>query len=471
MAMKKVLLALSLFLFILSGLTAQCCPDRHSTNAHDGWLSCSPSINPVPGLGNSHWIRYDFGQVHSLHQSIFWNINDPDRLADNIQRARIDYSTSGTNWTFYGIVDFIQATGNPKYEGFTGPDFGGVSARYMVITPIQNFGGSCFGFSEMKIFTEPSEPTAFVINLNPCINDGVQYGIAGGLLKGGTYSGSGVVNSYEDKFDFDPDLAGPGRHTVSYQYQENGNLFTETAIIDVDECGTGSCGPCPPCSQVYQPILDGNPIQNGTFYKSPELNSEGVVNANYDINFRGAQSVNMQEGFEVEKNALFLAEIRKCTEVPVDNLLVNGDFEAATMSPWVIEKHQTADATMSLETNPAHILSGNASAKVVTTSTTNTSWHLQFKNTGASVEVGKSYVLTFAAKADKNVDVGMSISRNNSPWNGYDDMFSVMTTEWQFFTLPFVPDEDNNGNLRVAARLSNIPTGTYWFDDFVLIQQ
>ncbi len=469
--MKNLLLAISLLLFTVIESAAQCCPDRHSTNAHDGWISCSPSFNPVPGLGNSHWIRYDFGQVQSLYQSIFWNINDPGRLADNVQRARIDYSTNGSTWTFHGFVDFVQATGNPKYEGFTGPNFGGVSARYMVITPIQNFGGSCFGFSEMKIFTEPAAPTNFAINLDPCINDGLQYGIQGGLLKGGTYTGNGVVNSYEDKFDFDPDAAGPGRHTITYQYNENGNLFTETATIDVGECDTGNCGPCPPCSQVVQPILDGNPIQNGTFYKSPELNSEGVVNTAFDINFRGAEAVNLNENFEVEKNATFLAEIRKCTELPVNNLLVNGGFEAGNLSSWVMEQHETAEATMSLETNAAHVLTGNASAKVVTTSTTSTQWHLQFKNIGATVEEGREYILTFAAKADKNIDVPMAVSRNNYPWNGYDEMFSVLTTEWQFFTLPFIPDEDNTGHLRVAARLSNLPTGTYWFDDFVLIQQ
>ena len=79
--------------------------------------------------------------------------------------------------------------------------------------------------------------------------------------------------------------------------------------------------------------------------------------------------------------------------------------------------------------------------------------------------------MTFAAKADKNIDVNLTVSRDNSPFNQYDNMFSALTTEWQFFTLPFIPDEDNNGNLRVSARLSDLPTGTYWFDDFVLIQQ
>jgi len=469
--MKKIILSVCILLFISEVVNAQCCPDRHSTNAHDGWISCSPSQNPVPGLGNTHWIRYDFGQVHELHKSVFWNLNDPGRLADNARFTQVHYSTDGQNWSYWGNMNFVQATGHPKYEGFQGPDFSGIQARYLVLTVLTNFGGSCFGFSEMKIFTEPPGPNQIQLNVNACINDGIYYGLEGGLFKNGTYSGAGVINSYEDKFDFDPDLAGPGLHTITYQYMQAATLVTRTASINVSDCGTGNCGPCPPCDQVFQPILDGNPIQNGIFYDSPELNSKGTVNTAYDINFRGSQAVSMNQGFEVEHDAMFLAEIRKCTEIPVNNILVNGDFEAASMAPWVMELHDVAAATMSLETDPAHVLSGNASAKVVTTSTTGTEWHIQFKNIGSSLVNGQSYLLTFAAKADKNINIGTSVGRNNSPWNGYDYMTTGLTTEWQLFTLPFVPDEDNNGFVRLAARLSDLPVGTYWFDNFVIIQQ
>jgi len=466
--MKKLFLFISLFLFILCESIGQCCPDRHSTNAHDGWISCSPTFNPIAGLGNSHWIRYDFGQVHSLHQSIFWNINDPGRLADNIQKARIDYSTNGTNWTFYGLVDFIQATGDPKYEGFTGPDFNGLSARYMIITPIQNFGGSCYGFSEMKIYTEPAEAPDFVINLNTCINDGVQYSIEGGLHKGGTYFGSGVVNSYEDKFDFDPDASGPGRHTITYQYQENGNLFTETATIDVGDCGSGNCAPCPPCSNTFQPILDGDPILNGTYYDAPELNSVGNVNSAFDVDFRGSETVELNSGFEVKQDARFHAQIRKCTPT---NMLINGDFESGSLAPWVLELHNPASATMSLETNPVHVYNGNASGKVITTTTTDIPWNIQFKQFGPSVNDGQTYILTFAAKADRTVQVYSSVSRENAPYNGYGGMTNNLTTQWQNFSITVVPDEDNNGFVRVATHLSDIPPGVYWFDNFVLTPQ
>ncbi len=469
--MKKYLLAIGILIFIVNESVAQCCPDRHSTNAHDGWISCTPSQNPVAGLGNTHWIRYDFGQVHEMHQTTFWNLNDPDRLADNANYVRVHHSTDGQNWTYWGNINFVQATGDPKYEGFEGPNFNGIQARYLVLTALTNFGGSCSGFGEMRINTEPTTDQQFQISIDACINDGVFYGLDGGLAKDGAYAGTGVINSYEDKFDFDPDAAGPGLHTITYQYMDNGNLMTHTASINVKECGTSGCAPCPPCDQIFQPILDADPIQNGTFYVSPELNSVGTVNSNFDIDFRGGQAVLMKDGFEVQSDALFLAQIRKCDNIPTNNILVNGDFEDATLSPWSVELHETAAATMSIETNPVHVATGNASAKVVTTSTTDTGWHIQFKNTGSSLVANQQYILTFAAKADKNINVLTAVSRNNSPWNGYDDMVSGLTTEWQFFTLPVVPDEDNNGHLRVGFRLSDLPIGTYWFDNIVLIQQ
>ena len=49
-----------------------------------------------------------------------------------------------------------QASGASIYEGEEGPDFDGAKARYVLITPLSNFGGDCFGFSELKIqITDP----------------------------------------------------------------------------------------------------------------------------------------------------------------------------------------------------------------------------------------------------------------------------------------------------------------------------
>ena len=79
--------------------------------------------------------------------------------------------------------------------------------------------------------------------------------------------------------------------------------------------------------------------------------------------------------------------------------------------------------------------------------------------------------MTFAAKADVAVDISATVSREISPFTNYAFKSIGLTTQWQQFSLNVVPDEDNNGFVRVSARLSDIPAGTFWFDDFVLTAQ
>lgn len=132
----------------------QCDMDRHNTNAFDGWVSCNRASNPNPANGNSHWIMYDLGQTISLYASQFWNVNHPDHLDWGIRTARIEYSLDGTNWTLVEDFSFPQATGVSLYSGVDGPDFAGITARYVLITALNNYGGGCSGFSELKIFTQ-----------------------------------------------------------------------------------------------------------------------------------------------------------------------------------------------------------------------------------------------------------------------------------------------------------------------------
>ena len=149
--MKRVLF--SSFLIFLGIWTshAQCFPDRHSTTWYDGWISCETSPNPITSYGETHWIRYDFGFVYEFYKSTIWNNNEPSQLNNGVQDYLIDYSIDGISWTNLGSYTLAQATGKSNYQGEEGPDFNGVSARYVVLTPISNYGGSCYGISEIKI--------------------------------------------------------------------------------------------------------------------------------------------------------------------------------------------------------------------------------------------------------------------------------------------------------------------------------
>ncbi|RMF01484.1 MAG: T9SS C-terminal target domain-containing protein [Bacteroidetes bacterium] len=149
--MQKTLIITVFFLFVTFSSSAQCFLDRHSTNWYDAWLSCTPAMNPNPARGESHWILYNFNETYELFQMHVWNMNAPDHWADGMQDLAIDISTDGLNWTSVGEFSLPMAPASPTYEGIDLFNFGGLSAQYVLITGLTNYGGTCYGLSEIRI--------------------------------------------------------------------------------------------------------------------------------------------------------------------------------------------------------------------------------------------------------------------------------------------------------------------------------
>ncbi len=148
----KLFLLTTILLLGLTEINAQCYPDRHSTSVYDSWLSDEKNPNPNTTRGLSHWIMYDLGSTYNLGQTHFWNLNDPDRLAQGMQNFYVDVSADGMTWKEIGEFSLSQASGATNYEGEVGPDFDGEKANYILITVKDNFSdGAIAGFSEMKI--------------------------------------------------------------------------------------------------------------------------------------------------------------------------------------------------------------------------------------------------------------------------------------------------------------------------------
>lgn len=151
-------------------IIAQCYPDRHSTSWYDSWVSCNKSNNPIGDYGNSHWILYNLGYEYVLNDTKIWNLNEPNALDNGINEYAVDYSLDGNNWTHLGNYTLNMASGTSIYEGENGPDFNGVKAQFVLITPISNFGGNCYGFSELKInITDPFETIDESIGFNASV--------------------------------------------------------------------------------------------------------------------------------------------------------------------------------------------------------------------------------------------------------------------------------------------------------------
>ncbi len=154
--MKKLHLYILFLVLTNQGINAQCYPDQHSTNWYDGWVSCEISPNPISSYGETHWVMYDLGYEYVLNETKFWNTNTPKHLDNGINEYTIDYSLDGVIWSNLGTYNMERASGKSNYEGKEGPNFDATKARYVLITPNSNYGGTCFGFSELKIsITDP----------------------------------------------------------------------------------------------------------------------------------------------------------------------------------------------------------------------------------------------------------------------------------------------------------------------------
>lgn len=150
--MKKILL----FLFILytPSLIAQCFPDRHSTNWFDAWISCNEKTSPNAASGKGHWILYDLKNQYLIDKIKIWNVNDPEHLNWGMKDILIEYSMDSLVWSSAGEFSMLRGEGNNRYEGMDWFDVIIPKARYILITGLTNFGGSCFGLAELRFSAE-----------------------------------------------------------------------------------------------------------------------------------------------------------------------------------------------------------------------------------------------------------------------------------------------------------------------------
>ena len=152
--------------------------DRHSSVTSDAWLSCATSANPNSSRGTGHWIRYDLGRNYSIANIDIWNFNHPDSLNLGIRDAYIDISLDGVTWTSMGQFTVPRATGSTLYPGAKSVhSLGFQPARHVLITPINNHGGStCFGFAEIQFHLSGSFlPVVFSDLQSTCFGTNVSF--------------------------------------------------------------------------------------------------------------------------------------------------------------------------------------------------------------------------------------------------------------------------------------------------------
>lgn len=159
--MKRTILILAYSISFYS-LMAQCLPDRHSATWYDGWISCVAKENPNMNRDGRHWIQYDLGEEYYLFDIKIWNLNAPDLLDYGLKNIYVDLSNDAVTWTDHGQFTISQAPGENDYEGEDVLTLEGNKARYILITAIDNYGGDCYGLSEVSIRARELCPLDYV---------------------------------------------------------------------------------------------------------------------------------------------------------------------------------------------------------------------------------------------------------------------------------------------------------------------
>ena len=233
--------------------------DQISNNESDAWLSCQASPSPyVSDLSGSdyHWIHYDLGNEYLLGQTHVWNYNVEGATNLGFGNVAVHYSVDGAEWFFLGFYNWDDATGDDNYTGFSGPDFGLVSGRYVLFTDVIPTS-ECRGISKIT----------FDVGL---------------CQDRGAICDDGDVSTFNDQFD-------DRCQCIGYTAEEL-DCAIDTLFI-------------------YE---DG--IAKNEYHAIKALMSNGSVLNQNEVNYRAGMEIILNSGFEVTLGSELTADIEGCPD-------------------------------------------------------------------------------------------------------------------------------------------------------------
>ena len=143
-----------------------------------------------------------------------------------------------------------------------------------------------------------------------------------------------------------------------------------------------------------------------------------------------------------------------------EEVLANPSFERG-LEGWVVEVHGRAQASYSVKSEGGTRVLW---IRVVRRGTEN--WHVQFNYPGLRVREGETYLVRFAARAEKEAYITVHIKQAHEPWAALSNIVTVkLTPEWKVYEVALgVSDSDDNARLDIS-NLGALET-TYYFANF-----
>ncbi len=138
-----------------------------------------------------------------------------------------------------------------------------------------------------------------------------------------------------------------------------------------------------------------------------------------------------------------------CVGTPIQSdceLISNGNFDNDT-SAW-----GSWNCTPSASGGTANITSINAGANA---------WDAGFSQSGVTLEQGKTYTITFRAKADNNRSFDLKVGLSVAPWTSYLYETVNLGTSMQTYEYPFTMNNTTNTNASLEFLIGNNSSNVY----------
>lgn len=171
---------------------------------------------------------------------------------------------------------------------------------------------------------------------------------------------------------------------------------------------------------------------------------------------------------EIKLFVLSIALLMLSNSIWAQNIaVVNPGFENG-LSSWITQAGGSSSATYSSETTDAVEGIKSLMCNVVKLGANN--WDIQFMNTTVTLEEGVSYRASAWAKASTpDMQMSFAVSKASPGYTQYGNISNIpLTTEWQEYSFTFTSPVTTTTDARVNFTL--LSTGTYWFDNIVIVE-
>ncbi len=146
---------------------------------------------------------------------------------------------------------------------------------------------------------------------------------------------------------------------------------------------------------------------------------------------------------------------------PQVELLQNGFFMAGTQG-WNTETHNGAQASYHIVDGP----DGLKALEVRVSQMGSAGWHVQFNYPGLKIKADDNFLITFRARADRDVTVYVGLRQAHEPWQDLSNTVEIaLSDEWKEYEIALVASASED-NARLDITNLGAVTATYQFSAF-----